>query len=78
VGNILTDEVGPALDDYDFHGRYTVGNNTKCGACGLNSRCGKGCPAAIISRGGVIGDVDTEQCPVPDGPRLLQIGRRLT
>jgi radical SAM protein with 4Fe4S-binding SPASM domain len=76
VGNILTDEVGPALDAYDFHSRYRVGSNIKCSSCAMNSRCGKGCPAAIISRGGYIGEVDTEQCPVPDGsPRLIQIGR---
>ncbi|WP_377258699.1 hypothetical protein [Phytohabitans kaempferiae] len=65
VGNILENEVGPALDAYDFHGRYAVGANTKCGGCGMNSQCGKGCPAAVISRGGRIGDVDDEQCPVP-------------
>lgn len=74
--NILTDEVGPALDAYDFHSRFRVGSNVKCGSCAMNSSCGKGCPAAIISRGGYIGEVDTEQCPAPDGsPRLIQIGR---
>ncbi len=77
VGNIFEHEVGPALDSYDFHSRYAVGSNDKCGACGMNSQCGKGCPAAIISRGGVIGDVDSEQCPVPDELPLLQIGRRV-
>jgi len=76
VGNIFNDEVGAALDAYDFHSRYTVGSNIKCGSCAMNSSCGKGCPAAIISRGGYIGEVDAEQCPVPDGaPRLIQIGR---
>jgi radical SAM protein with 4Fe4S-binding SPASM domain len=76
VGNIFEDEVGPALDAYDFHTRFTVGSNIKCGSCGMNSECGKGCPAAIISRGGYIGEVDSEQCPVPDGSPLLQIGSR--
>lgn len=76
AGNILHDEVGPALDFYDFHSRYRMGANAKCQGCAQNSTCGKGCPAAIISRGGYIGEVDAEQCPVPDGsPRLLQIGR---
>lgn len=75
AGNILHDEVGPALDFYDFHSRYQMGANAKCQGCAQNSTCGKGCPAAIISRGGYIGEVDAEQCPVPDGsPRLLQIG----
>lgn len=76
AGNILHDEVGPVLDAYDFHSRYRVGSNVKCGSCSMNSGCGKGCPAAVISRGGYIGEVDTEQCPVSDGsPRLIQIGR---
>ncbi len=74
VGNILRDEVAPALDAYDFNSRYTLGSNIKCGSCTMNGLCGKGCPAAIISRGANIGEVDTEQCPVPDGsPRLIQI-----
>jgi radical SAM protein with 4Fe4S-binding SPASM domain len=77
VGNIFENEVAPALDGYDFHSRYTVGSNIKCGSCGMNSDCGKGCPAAIISRGGYIGEVDNEQCPVPDGKPLLQIRRRV-
>lgn len=75
VGNIFTDEVGPLLDGYEFHQRFTVGANTKCRSCAMNSGCGKGCPAAIISRGGLVGDVDAEQCCVPDHPPLLQIGR---
>lgn len=76
VGNIFETEVGPTLDAYDFQARYRVGSNIKCESCRMNITCGKGCPAAIISRGGYIGEVDTEQCPVPDGSqRLLQIGR---
>jgi len=76
VGNIFHDEVGAALDVYDFHSRFRVGANAKCGGCGMNSECGKGCPAAIISNGGYIGQVDKEQCPVPDTKPLLQISRR--
>ena len=37
--------------------------------------CGKGCPAALISRGQQIGEVDSEQCPIVTSP-LLQIGPR--
>ena len=75
VGNILDGEIAASLEGYDFHRRFTVGNNAKCGGCGMNSQCGKGCPAALVSRGLRIGDVDSEQCPVPERP-LLQIGRR--
>ena len=76
VGNILERDVTEGLDSYNFHGRYTVGANETCGACSVNTACGKGCPAAIVSRGGLIGDVDDEQCPVVDTRPLLQIGRR--
>lgn len=79
AGNIFTDEVAPALDAYGFHERYSVGANVKCGSCSMNAACGKGCPAAIIANGGYIGEVDREQCPVPDGSKvLLQIGRPRT
>ncbi len=83
VGNILDGTVTAALDNYDLAGRLRMGTNTTCGACSLNSGCGKGCPAAVISRGGRIGDVDTEQCPMPHpapgqaaDPPLLQIRRQ--
>jgi radical SAM protein with 4Fe4S-binding SPASM domain len=65
VGNILTDDVVAALDAYDFHTRYRVGANATCPSCALTATCGKGCPAAVVSRGESIGAVDTEQCPVP-------------
>lgn len=77
VGNIVEGEVAAALDAYDFHARFRVGDNPTCGSCGMNSQCGKGCPAALVSRGQFIGEVDSEQCPiVPETPPLLQIGRR--
>ena len=76
IGNILNDEVGPGLDAYDFDSRFAVGSNAKCGGCRMNAECGKGCPAAIISHGGHIGEVDSEQCAVPDDRPLLQIGRQ--
>jgi radical SAM protein with 4Fe4S-binding SPASM domain len=72
VGNILHDDVVAGLDGYDFHARYTVGSNATCGGCAMNSGCGKGCPAAVVSRGGLIGDLDDEQCPIaPAGERRL-------
>jgi hypothetical protein len=42
----------------------------------MEMSCGKGCPAAVIAAGGRIGEVDTDQCPVPvDAPdrRLLPL-----
>ncbi|MGH3913627.1 MAG: hypothetical protein ACRDTC_09470 [Pseudonocardiaceae bacterium] len=41
----------------------------------MTTRCGKGCPAAVVAAGGRIGDVDTEQCPVTTD--TLTTGRRL-
>ncbi|BFU47755.1 radical SAM protein [Krasilnikovia sp. MM14-A1004] len=75
TGNILGphDTVGDALDGYDFHQRFAVGDNPTCASCALNSGCGKGCPAAVVARGGLIGDLDAEQCPVAEPghrPRL--------
>ncbi|MEO3862096.1 radical SAM protein [Acrocarpospora sp. B8E8] len=76
VGNILDGDVCGPLDDYDLAGTLQMGTNATCGSCSLNGSCGKGCPAAVISRGLAIGDVDAEQCPMPDDRPLLQIGRR--
>lgn len=71
VGNILTDDVDGSLDGYSFHERYTVGANPTCGSCAAEPVCGKGCPAALVSRGERIGDVDSEQCPVSAGRRPM-------
>ncbi|HEX4814450.1 MAG TPA: radical SAM protein [Nonomuraea sp.] len=78
VGNILHQEVADALDGYDLAGKLRMGANPTCGSCSMNASCGKGCPAAVISQGGRVGDVDAEQCPVVehDGRPLLQIGPR--
>lgn len=79
VGNIFTDpDIAHRLDDYRFYDRYRVGSNATCGACSMNTGCGKGCPAAVVAAGGRIGDVDAEQCPVIDeaqteGRRLLPL-----
>lgn len=75
VGNILREDVAPALDGYDLASRLRMGDNAACTGCSMNAACGKGCPAAVISRGGHVGEVDTEQCPVADKP-LLQIATR--
>lgn len=75
VGNIFTDaDIAARLDGYRFHDRYQLGANPTCGNCALNDDCGKGCPAAVISAGGRIGDVDAEQCPVTsNGRRVLPL-----
>lgn len=75
VGNILHDEVATPLDGYDFHSRFAVGTNATCGGCPMNDTCGKGCPAAVVSRGGRIGDLDDEQCPIEPviGAKLLPL-----
>jgi dTMP kinase len=75
VGNILDGEVTDTLDGYDLAGKLRMGANATCTACSMNAVCGKGCPAALISQGRTIGEVDSEQCPVPDRP-LLHIGPR--
>lgn len=75
VGSIEDEGVVEALDAYRFHERYTVGANSTCGSCSMSDACGKGCPAALVSRGQLIGEVDSEQCPVapPDGRRPLPL-----
>ncbi|MCP2343558.1 hypothetical protein [Actinomadura rupiterrae] len=74
VGNILKEPIADALAGYDLAGHLTMGHNPTCGSCGLDSTCGKGCPAALVARGERIGEVDTEQCPKTTP--LLQIGWR--
>jgi radical SAM protein with 4Fe4S-binding SPASM domain len=72
VGNIFTHaDIAARLDAYRFHDRYQVGDNPTCGSCALSDGCGKGCPAAVISAGGRIGDVDADQCPVTTSERRL-------
>ncbi|WBB48490.1 radical SAM protein [Verrucosispora sp. WMMA2044] len=69
VGNIFDGEIADVLDAYRFHDRYQVGADPTCGACALNSSCGKGCPAAVVAAGQRIGAPDAEQCP-PDAIRF--------
>lgn len=67
VGNIISDpDIARRLDEYKFHERYSMGNNSTCKSCHMASKCGKGCPAAVIASGGKIGDLDEEVCPVAE------------
>lgn len=65
VGNIFRDaDIAARLDAYKLHERYRLGGNPTCEGCRLNIECGKGCPAAIISSGKRIEEVDAEVCPI--------------
>ncbi|MDD2731667.1 MAG: radical SAM protein [Candidatus Pacebacteria bacterium] len=65
VGNIFRDaNIAVRLDEYKLLERYRLGGNPTCGGCRLNAECGKGCPAAIISSGKRIEEMDAEVCPV--------------
>ena len=65
VGNIFRDaNIAVRLNAYKLHERYRLGGNPTCEGCRLNAECGMGCPAAIISSGKRIEEVDTELCPV--------------
>ncbi len=67
IGNILTDDdVVSRVVNYSFKDYFKQGDNQKCKSCGLNSACGKGCPAAVIGTGQKITEVDTKQCPIKD------------
>lgn len=71
VGNILDHlDIADRLDTYDT-GRLHMGANATCRSCDIASSCGKGCPAAVISAGELIGAVDAEVCPVTTGDRRL-------
>lgn len=50
------------LEKYNFCDHYQIYDKTKCRDCKQNLKCGRGCPAAIISTGHKIGDLD-ELCP---------------
>jgi len=72
VGNIFADpDIAARLDAYRFHERYQVGANPTCQGCSLETACGKGCPAAVVSAGERIGSVDAEVCPVTTAERRL-------
>lgn len=64
VGNVLNDtDISEKLSAYNFQERYHLGDNHNCNSCDMNKMCGKGCPAAIISSGNFIEEVDAEICP---------------
>ncbi|MHB9010610.1 MAG: radical SAM protein [Ignavibacteriaceae bacterium] len=64
VGNIFTDtDINRKLLDFKFQKKYNFGNNIYCNNCEINDICGKGCPAAIISSGNIIEEVDSDICP---------------
>ncbi|HEV8652487.1 MAG TPA: radical SAM protein [Actinomycetes bacterium] len=72
VGNVFADpDIAARLDAYRFHERYQVGANPTCQGCSLETACGKGCPAAVVSAGERIGAVDAEVCPVTTAERRL-------
>jgi radical SAM protein with 4Fe4S-binding SPASM domain len=65
IGNIFDDsDIAERLDNYKFYQRYRLGNNQYCTSCHLNSKCKKGCPAAIIASGQRIEGIDQEICPI--------------
>jgi radical SAM protein with 4Fe4S-binding SPASM domain len=65
VGNVFdNDDIASRLDKYRFEERYTPGDNPTCRVCPMSSKCGKGCPAAVIAAGKCLGDLDEEVCPV--------------
>lgn len=65
IGNIFEDaDIADKLNNYKFHRKYHLGNNSTCKNCSLNPNCGKGCPAAIIASGNKIESVDQEICPI--------------
>jgi len=67
IGNIFNDiDITNKVKNYNFHNRFTLGNNPKCNSCELDTSCKKGCPAAVIASGQKITGVDTDQCPVKD------------
>ena len=74
VGNLFHDaDIVQRIEAYEFHSRYRVGNNDTCSTCSEETRCGKGCPAAVIASGGRIGDLDADVCPVGDRSTSVEI-----
>jgi radical SAM protein with 4Fe4S-binding SPASM domain len=66
VGNIFKNtDIKDKLDTYKFYERYRFGDNSECKSCSLGSKCGKGCPAAVIASGQLIEKgLDREMCPL--------------
>ena len=65
VGNIFTDvNIAARLESFPLERTVKVRRDPTCGSCEMASECGRGCPAAVIATGGVVGERDREQCPV--------------
>jgi len=65
TSNVFRDnDTAEKLDNFNIYKSYPIGDNQKCKACHLNSECGKGCPAEIISSGQYINGVDNAVCPI--------------
>jgi radical SAM protein with 4Fe4S-binding SPASM domain len=65
VGDIFNDDIADPLERFSMEGRRRVPEDPTCTACALASDCGRGCPAAVIADGGLLGERDIEPCPVP-------------
>lgn len=65
VGNVFTHrDIADRLERYDFLERSRRAGDPRCLPCHLASGCGRGCPAAVVARGGRLGEADGELCPV--------------
>ena len=65
VGNIIKDSnITEKLDGYRLPKSYLTKEGLVCSSCSLRSKCGGGCPAAVIASKRWIGDIDREMCPV--------------
>lgn len=65
VGNVFEDsDIARRLETYPLDKRVKARNDAVCDSCAMASGCGRGCPAAVIAAGGVVGDRDSDQCPV--------------
>jgi radical SAM protein with 4Fe4S-binding SPASM domain len=65
VGDIFDDDIAGPLDGFSMEGRHRVSEDPTCTTCTLASNCGRGCPAAVVADGGLLGERDVEPCPVP-------------
>lgn len=66
VGNVFTDaDIAERLDSFPLEQRVKARQDPACGSCAMATECGRGCPAAVIAAGGIVGERDQEQCPGP-------------
>lgn len=67
VGNVFSDpDIAGRIDRYPLHDRVTAQKDPACGSCQMAGECGRGCPAAVVASGGIVGERDREQCPIED------------